>query len=693
MKKFNELLVFIISLFIFSTGVNAASGASLSVSSSNVYVGDTFTVSVNATEIASWAIHVAAEGPVSGCSINEADSPTDVATVGNRNKTFSATCTATGTGTITVSFINRSNVSYLTDMVTYNSEKIYLNGSKTVTVSEKTTKQKFTVSFNSNGHGTAPASQTVEQDSTARDPGSISANGFEFGGWFTDVGCTSRFSFSTPITRNYTLYAKWTKVTSPTQPTQKPTQATQPTQTQSTQPTQATQSTTTQSTQPGETTTSTTTETTTVEAPIAFNTFKVGDYPVTLTGYTYRVKVASNIEEIEVTGTVPDGYTVEGLGIKTLAVGENNFTITITTADGRTQEYGLVITRPDPNVVTSTKLIKLKIDGYDLDFKSDVKEYKIKIPKDVEELHIDAEAENSAVKITGIGDVTLAKGKNILKITASYGELATTTYTITVERESSSALVIVLIGLLVGGLGIGAFFVIKSNKEKKENTENEIAANEAREEAEESENANSTIGGEDVFGVGKRLVEPTLVGIEEAPDNYIDEPINYVANAGEITEDSNFVKPIEVEPEEEKEDIASKFEKEEKDVVISKIGEPESEDSKESKLEFANDEEEDRDLINDTIKIKYSIDKGDEEKFDKVKELLEDTEEKSVSEMSDDDFTPISLDELTKDVLEDNVSNIEDGESSENQVKVEKVNKKPIPKPLKKLSMKTEKDI
>ena len=36
------------------------------------------------------------------------------------------------------------------------------------------------------------------------------ATGYTFGGWYTDSACRNAFNFNTPITKNTTLYAKWT---------------------------------------------------------------------------------------------------------------------------------------------------------------------------------------------------------------------------------------------------------------------------------------------------------------------------------------------------------------------------------------------------------------------------------------------------------------------------------------------------
>lgn len=98
MKKFKYILFATLILFFSKTNVYASS-ASLTSSSTNVYVGDTFTVYVNMSQAAAWNLHVSSTGPVSGCSINQADATSDAL---DTSKTFTATCTATSEGNISV---------------------------------------------------------------------------------------------------------------------------------------------------------------------------------------------------------------------------------------------------------------------------------------------------------------------------------------------------------------------------------------------------------------------------------------------------------------------------------------------------------------------------------------------------------------------------------------------------------------
>ena len=79
-----------------------------------------------------------------------------------------------------------------------------------ITLYAKWTVKTYTVTFNANGHGTAPSAQTVDHGSKAAKPADPTADQWVFGGWFTDSACTKAYDFSKGVTANITLYAKWT---------------------------------------------------------------------------------------------------------------------------------------------------------------------------------------------------------------------------------------------------------------------------------------------------------------------------------------------------------------------------------------------------------------------------------------------------------------------------------------------------
>ena len=71
----------------------------------------------------------------------------------------------------------------------------------------------YTVSFNANGHGTAPDAQPVMQGYMAKEPAAPTANGYDFGGWYTTAACTGEaYDFTSAVSSPTELFAKWTAI-------------------------------------------------------------------------------------------------------------------------------------------------------------------------------------------------------------------------------------------------------------------------------------------------------------------------------------------------------------------------------------------------------------------------------------------------------------------------------------------------
>ena len=158
MKKIKFLLVVLISIFAFNINVFAASG-NLSVSSGSVYIGDSFTVTANISSAAAWNVHVSASGPVSGCSINQADATADAM---DTNKSFSATCTATGEGTITIRL--SGDVTSASD-----GNAVNISGSKAVSVTTKPTPPSNNNNNNNNNNKPSNNNNNNKQNNNTTD--------------------------------------------------------------------------------------------------------------------------------------------------------------------------------------------------------------------------------------------------------------------------------------------------------------------------------------------------------------------------------------------------------------------------------------------------------------------------------------------------------------------------------------------
>ena len=78
------------------------------------------------------------------------------------------------------------------------------------TVYAKWTANDYEVSFITE-HGDAPDSQNVPYNKTAKDPGTLTAEGYTFIGWYADDTYSTEFDFTQPITGDTKVYAKWEK--------------------------------------------------------------------------------------------------------------------------------------------------------------------------------------------------------------------------------------------------------------------------------------------------------------------------------------------------------------------------------------------------------------------------------------------------------------------------------------------------
>ena len=67
------------------------------------------------------------------------------------------------------------------------------------------------LTFDANGHGKAPYTQNIDKGRMAIEPKDPEAEGFIFGGWFIDKECTVVFDFLKSLTKDTTVYAKWTE--------------------------------------------------------------------------------------------------------------------------------------------------------------------------------------------------------------------------------------------------------------------------------------------------------------------------------------------------------------------------------------------------------------------------------------------------------------------------------------------------
>ena len=94
------------------------------------------------------------------------------------------------------------------DATEYSAGATYTMPTKNVTLTAQWL-SGYSVTFNMQGHGDAIAAGAVSIGDAAEEPEAPTASGYSFHGWYEEAGCENEWDFSTVLTGNITLYAKW----------------------------------------------------------------------------------------------------------------------------------------------------------------------------------------------------------------------------------------------------------------------------------------------------------------------------------------------------------------------------------------------------------------------------------------------------------------------------------------------------
>lgn len=243
-------------------------------------------------------------------------------------------------------------------------------------------------------------------------------------------------------------------------------------------------------------------KTTTPTVNLKLAELKAGDVTLVETDGKYVHSVGYEVGSLTLSATAKDSSaTVEGTGEKTLTVGKNEFTVTVSKS-GKTAEYAVEITR----AAAVLDLTEVKIGDTVLTAGADGA-YTLNVENSVKTITLSATAAKSYVEIEGLGEKTLAVGENTFTITVKAGD-ATKNYTVKVVRAAADlTLAEVKIGDTV--LTAGADGVYKHNVEN-EVTETTLSVR--------ANNENATITGAGVkqnLVVGENRFEITVSAGEE----------------------------------------------------------------------------------------------------------------------------------------------------------------------------------
>ena len=209
---------------------------------------------------------------------------------------------------------------------------------------------------------------------------------------------------------------------------------------------------------------------------------KINDKDITLSDdiFNYKSSVTNEIESLKVVAiSKSDKAKVEISGEKNLKVGENVVNIIVTAEDGTVSNYEVIVTRKEENIeLSSDSSLRFFIVGdYEIDFKSNVYEYDLKI-KNEKKLDIAyyATDENADVVIKGNENL---KNNSIISIIVTAEDGTKSEYNIVIKKSNHLPIIIIASLLLISLI---TFIIIRILHKKKNNkietTENQEQTNE-----------------------------------------------------------------------------------------------------------------------------------------------------------------------------------------------------------------------
>lgn len=177
--------------------------------------------------------------------------------------------------------------------------------------------------------------------------------------------------------------------------------------------------------------------------------------------FRYDVGYDVTTANIEV-GLASKDSTSRIYGGKVLLPGENNITIIVTTADGKTYTYMLVINRSK----TSDYLSELTVKQSNIDFSKTKQEYTVKVDKNTDKLDLRAIAEDENAKVTIKGNKNIKNGSKVyVEVESADGSVRV--YTLNVQKPGSVDIKVIIILIMILAILSGAIKYLQERKKYK----------------------------------------------------------------------------------------------------------------------------------------------------------------------------------------------------------------------------------
>lgn len=184
----------------------------------------------------------------------------------------------------------------------------------------------------------------------------------------------------------------------------------------------------------------------------------------------YFVKVENDVSTISIEAEAEDEKAkVEIDGPDTLKIGDNEYTISVTSENDTTKFYKVIVTRKEADESSNTDIDNIKVKGYNLNFDKNSKTFYLSINKNTTKLNIEVTLDDEKSNYEIKGNDNLKDG-SIVKIIVTAEDGSTDTYRIIIQKDSKSnvPLIIILISSIII-IGIVVFVLIKRKNKKKKN--------------------------------------------------------------------------------------------------------------------------------------------------------------------------------------------------------------------------------
>lgn len=184
---------------------------------------------------------------------------------------------------------------------------------------------------------------------------------------------------------------------------------------------------------------------------------------------TYEAKVPYDKTSVNIKAECEsDKCTVSNTGEKSLEVGENRFEIIAVAEDGSKKTYNLYINREDASKDASLSKLKIKDSNgkvLPIGFKPSKINYNIDVDNDVLFVEFEADCNGTNCEVEKLKTKKLEVGENVVTIKVKAEDGTTSEYKVTINRKKKKTVLYIILGIIVlGGMGTGAYFIIKNKK-------------------------------------------------------------------------------------------------------------------------------------------------------------------------------------------------------------------------------------